>query len=118
MPVIKQPTTFEQPGRIDIWKVPDGIRVMKWRWDWKRGDRPVINYVNTKVSFEEACQHLRNNGWIVRTWASGARAWNGQSQFRPIRTKSQIIAKRSRMTRNKNLHPGLSLVAADFAFEW
>ena len=105
-------------GRIDLYKVPTGIRIKKWSWDWAPGQPPVVNYVHTGLTLKDAVQTLRLHGWIVHTWPTGARAFNGRSQHRPIRSRSQIKRKRERMTIYKNLHPGLQLCTADFAYEW
>lgn len=103
-------------GRVDMFKVNSGVRVMKWAADWIPGVPAVVNYVNVEIPMQDMVDYLRSqDDWIVRTFPGGARAW--YKNIRPIRTRSQIIRKRERVTRNKCLYPGIQLHALDFALD-
>ena len=102
-------------GRIDMFQVPDGVRVMKWPVGWIPRTPPSVNYLNVEMTLDQMVEQLQSmDGWIVRKWASGARAWKGE--LRPIRTAHQIRKKREKYTRFPR--PGMQLNCVDFAFDW
>jgi hypothetical protein len=105
----------EKIVRIDLYSIPaTGVtRVMKFAEGWTASTPPSQNYESEK-SLEEIVAWLEANGWIVRKWYNGARAFKNGTMA-PIRCKFEIIAKRQSL--QKWPDPHLQIHALDLAYD-
>jgi hypothetical protein len=71
----------------------------------------------TSFDLDVALDWCRKNGYTIRRWEGGARAWKGD-QPRPVRTRPQIHHRRSQAER-RAMHGDTdgALLSLDFAFE-
>lgn len=103
--------------RVDFIQLPDGtVRVSKINHDENRQQDFVVSVEIKPVDLSASREWLTAHGYIVRQWPGGMRAWFGR--LWPIRTRSEIIAMRSRAT--KSAERGTSAVDAatvDFAYD-
>jgi hypothetical protein len=105
-----------------------GYRVEKYIEGWEHAPgvaaydvtfNPRIQTPTGTISFDldKALHILEANGWIVRRWWSGARAWRGE--IHPVRTRHEIHTVRRRI--EKQIRSGLATQGAhtslDFAFD-
>ncbi len=98
MSITQNPMDVKRPDRIDFTALGDGrvIVVKLWHDSENRQDIPVSR--DTKpdgFSLDEALEWCRNNGYVVRTWPGGARAWKGE--LRVIRTAHEIMRLRRKL---------------------
>lgn len=88
--------------RIDMTRTSRGIIVKKYPDGWTASTQ-VPQTVNTTMTLDEMIEWLERNGWKVYRWvevpelgiAAGARAFRGVPL--PVRTKYEIIHKRSKL---------------------
>jgi len=93
------------PARVDFYPLPDGrVAVTKMRREGQRSI-PLEELALVERDTEELLAEYEANGYTVRRWNGGARAWLGKPWL--IRTASQIQVMRSR-----NPHSQI-----DFAFD-
>jgi len=97
----------EMPGsqvtRIDLFELSGDYagqtRVNKYA-KWQDGfDHLVERKITETMTFEEMVTWLETYGWVVFRWPGGARAFRPKPY--PIRTRSQIIRLRERLTERK-----------------
>ena len=107
------PNTNNHPDRIDFLKLSDGrVVILKLRRDATDPaaprDIPIIGGHDIKADFnlDAALAWCTANGYSVRRWPGGARAWKGVPWV--IRTACQII----RMRRENSCK-----VSLDFAYD-
>jgi hypothetical protein len=114
------------PDRIDFAELPDGrINVIKMTRDRAyRRDIPTDHAIHEDLDFDEALDWLRENGYTVRCWPGGARAWKGTPWI--IRTRREIWQKRQQaeaaaladLNRNPGKwHDSETRLQLDFAYE-
>lgn len=99
--------------RIDMAISQDGLRVMKYPDGWSIESQPIENYVNAAWSIDDAIAWLQKNGWTVRRWYYGARAFKGT--LYPIRNTAQIKRKRKELMEHPD--PKIQWHAVDLAFD-
>jgi len=108
----------KHPDRIDFAVATSGIIVTKF---WLVGGRNVApDGAETKPAgfdLDDALAWCEENGYTVRRWKDGARAWKGDKP-QPIRTRSQIRHRRARAER-RALRGGAggSRLSLDFALD-
>lgn len=74
--------------RLDFHVLPSGTVVNKLGPN-ESGKLIVIDHtVRAGFDLDGALAWCRANGWTVRTWPGGARAWHGPA--RPVRTRAEI----------------------------
>jgi len=113
------------PDRIDFSQMGDGhIIVQKLRRDAETEPaRPRDIPVSTEVkspdfALANALAWCRGNGYAVRQWPGGARAWKGSPWV--IRTRAQIRRKRQQVETQISRTGGSkssSLLSLDFAYD-
>ena len=81
--------------RVDLFEMSGGVRVFWYPKGWHRGTVPATNHLNKDIPLDQMVAWLEDNGWTVRKWPKGARGWLGD--LRPIRTRSEIMRKRSQL---------------------
>lgn len=101
--------------RIDLYQNPDGLLVFKYPEGWTATTRPVERNLNQEWDLDRAVAWLTENGWTVRRWPGGARAWLGKPL--PVRNWGQIKRKREELTQRRALFPDLQLHTIDLAFD-
>lgn len=104
--------------RIDFLKLGEEYRVQKWPYGWEPKTRPLEEKTLTQEAWEQAILGCESNGWTVRRWPGGARAFLGQPQ--PVRDRAAIMAIRRRAEEDLSLRheTGTNKVFFDFAFDW
>jgi len=84
------------PDRIDFTALPDrgGVIVTKMRRDASASRDIPIESETKSVDFDlaNALAWCKRNGYTVRQWYGGARAWKGPVWI--IRTRQEIVQKR------------------------
>ena len=113
------------PDRIDFTKLGDGRTIVqKLRRDTEtEPGRPRDIPTSTEIkpagfALVDALTWCRDNGYTVRQWTDGARAWHGKPW--PIRTRAQIRRKRAQAEKQVNRTGGSengSLLSLDFAYD-
>ena len=111
------------PDRIDFTLLGDGrVIVQKLHRDTKtEPGRPRDIPTSTEIKPAEfalatALAWCRDNGYTVRQWADGARAWHGKPW--PIRTRAQIRRKREQAEKQVARTGGKgSLLMLNFAYD-
>jgi hypothetical protein len=87
------------PDRIDFGQLGDGrVNVVKMRRDApNRRDVPTGHEIkHAGFDLDAALAWCEDNGYTVRRWQGGARAWKGEPWV--IRTRAQISRMRERNT--------------------
>ena len=102
--------------RIDFLKTGTGWKVDKYPYGWT-AQTPVLKTEQKGKDFnvDQALSWCRENGWEIRIWNGGARAWKGQ--IRPVHDAATI--KQMRSVSDRNLRTGFDDPAwhMDLAFE-
>lgn len=99
---------IREVDRIDFEELGDGrVIVMKLRRDGHRGQRPRDIPIEHDVKsddfdIEHALAWCDANGFAVRRWFRGARAWKGEEPW-VIRSPGQIQRKREQLNRQISL---------------
>ena len=77
------------------------IRVVKWAEGWEKdvSSFPAKITINDSMTLDDMVAWLENDGWTVRRWIFGARAWKGS--IHPIRTAYEIKRLRESLERRK-----------------
>ena len=107
----------KHPDRIDFAVVPSGVAVTKF-WLVEGRSVSLLGSEMKPAGFdlEGALAWCEANGYTVRRWDGGARAWRGLPW--PIRTRAQILRKRSEVERQALAgHGSGNLLTLDFAFD-
>jgi hypothetical protein len=107
----------KHPDRIDFIVVPSGVAVTKF-WLIDGRSIPLHGGEMKPVDFdmEGALAWCEAHGYTVRRWEGGARAWKGAPW--PIRTRAQILRKRSEVEREALAgHSSGNLLSLDFAYD-
>jgi len=97
---------MSHPDRIDFIKINGKVVINKLERREGR-DFPTSHDVVPDFDLDAALAWCTANGYAVRKWAGGARAWKGGKPW-VIRTASQIMRMRERNSCKVNL---------DFAFD-
>jgi hypothetical protein len=84
--------------RIDIMQVSDKWIVKKYPYGWTGKTRPLSEKQLPDAEAEAAVQWCKKNGWTVREFPGGARAWKGE--VKPVRDASTIMKMRRQVTAN------------------
>jgi hypothetical protein len=106
------------PDRIDFAVTATVVVVTKF---WSIGGRDVApRGPDTKPAdfdLDGALAWCEENGYTVRRWDDGARAWKGDTPH-PVRMRAQIWRRRERAER-RALHGdgGGSVLSRDFAYD-
>ena len=85
--------------RMDFVTTPRGVIVNKLGKNWN--GRLVVVTGETKpagFNLEKALAWCESQGWTVRRWPGGARAW--KYGLEPVRSKSQVISLRDDLRQN------------------
>ena len=107
-------------NRIDIFLQPSGLyKVFKYQEGWEG----VLGHcVPVEVKEYDATQlqtiilpWLNTNHWIVRSWPTGYRAF--KDRLRPIRSRAQIIHKRSQLIAHPDPRLDGKACTIDLAFD-
>jgi len=99
--------------RIDLFKQPSGeVFVREYAEGWTASSHPVDMHTSVET-FETCLAWLRSNGWHIRAWHNGARAW--KDEIMPVRTTADIWRKRRYYERYPD--PNISMVNIDFAYD-
>ena len=103
--------------RIDLTEKPDKtVFVCKYPEGWTAKSHPVSRYDVTHMTFDEMKDWLKGDGWTVREWPGGARAWMGKAE--PIRERWEILKLRRKYSEKPYLLPqGAQLCYLDFALD-
>jgi hypothetical protein len=101
--------------RIDFYKQADGWRVQKYPYGWTAKTRPIQEAVLADTA--DALRWCKDNGWVVREWPGGARAFKGKPY--PVRDTAGIMSMR-RKAEAEYLggQTGTNKIFFDFAFDW
>lgn len=99
--------------RIDLHAIPQGLAVYRYAEGWTASTPAFDKHVNPEWTLDQAIAWLQSNGWTVRSWNTGARAWLGQ--VLPVRDKSGILRKRRHLERYPNTD--LQAHALDLAYD-
>jgi hypothetical protein len=111
-------TSAALPGRIDFAVATSGVVVTKlWLIE---GRNVALHGAQTKPAdfdLDGALAWCEANGYTVRRWQGGARAWR-DDEPRPIRTRLQIWRRRAR-AEQLALHgdPAACALSCDFAYD-
>jgi hypothetical protein len=107
----------KHPDRIDFLVVATGVVVAKfWLIDGRSIPLHGGEIKPTGFDLEGALAWCEANGYTVRRWEGGARAWKGAPW--PIRTRAQILRKRSEVERQALAgRTSGNLLSLDFAFD-
>ena len=87
--------------RIDLVDTEHGPVKRCWRAGWMPGDRPRLDDVALLAedwTVQTAADKLEAEGWTVRRWPNGARAW--RIKPRPVRTGPYADKFRERLLAN------------------
>lgn len=101
---IKAQEEDRYPGkitRIDLFNTQYGPAKKCWRAGWMPGDKPRLSDAGPLTEgwdIETAAARLEAEGWVVRRWPGGARAW--RIKPRPVRTGNYADKFRDRMLAN------------------
>jgi len=109
----------ESITRIDLQDLPTGLFVKKYADGWNETSRPIEMHTQTDPSWtlDKACEWLRSQGWNVRRWYKGARAFKGP--LRHVRTESEVKSLRARLQRNRDLYSAeLQLHTLELFYDW
>jgi len=90
-----------QITRIDLVDTKHGPVKRCWRAGWMPGDRPRaadVAALPAGLTVEAAADKLEAQGWKVRRWPGGARAW--RIAPRPVRTGDYANKHRERLLAN------------------
>jgi hypothetical protein len=105
-------------ARVDFLKLDDGWHLQKFPHGWTAKTPAISDVLKTEAEIEAAIQWCQEQGWTVRRWNSGARAWKGE--VKPVRDRAGILAMRRRVeaqfTRGENV--GTNQIFYDFAFDY
>lgn len=74
--------------RIDLREVPTGILVQSFEDDWRTTNDANESHLNYTTTLPLMVEWLKDNGWTVREWPGGARAFKGLP--RPVRPASAV----------------------------
>lgn len=91
----------EKITRIDLVNTEHGPVKRCWRAGWMPGDRPRaadVAALPDGLTVEAAADKLEAQGWKVRRWPGGARAW--RIAPRPVRTGDYANKHRERLLAN------------------
>lgn len=101
--------------RVDMFVIPNGIRIVKYPEGWTASTREASDHVNTENTLDEMLEWFVAYGWTIKRWATGARAFKGRAL--PVRTRWGIQYMRN-LYRERPwlLGEGDQLHAVDFAF--
>jgi hypothetical protein len=94
--------------RIDFM---DG-KIRKYPWGWSASTRPIQERDATADEQAAGLQWCKENGWTVREWPCGGRAWKGEEK--PVRDGITI----QRLRRVVDSTPGDPRKHYDLAFCW
>jgi hypothetical protein len=104
--------------RIDFIKLAGKFYVKKFPFGWTAKTRPIQETEKTEAEWEKAILWCESNGWNVRRWPDGARAWMGP--VLPVRDAAGIRAMRRKaeaeFQRLENI--GTNKIFYDFAFDF
>ena len=110
-----------QVTRIDFFQQVDGDwRMRKYPEGWKIGQNPMeTEVVERKVAVDEI-KRCEADGWTVRRWPGGARAFKGAAK--PVRDGATIKAMRSdaydRAVCKGQTETAQNILSCDFAFDY
>lgn len=113
--------TDPHPDRIDFKDTGEKILVTKfYRIDGK--DRPDPNGANVKPAdfdMKWALAWCEQNGYTVRRWYNGGRAWKG-TELWPVRTRSRIKRCRRELERmaQSGMYADANLLSMDLRYDW
>lgn len=104
-----------RPTRIDLYQNPGGLFVLKFSDGWTASTPAYDRHLTPDWTIDAAARWLEENGWTVRRWPGGARAWLGR--LLPIRTRAQIARKREQLLRSGPPDPAIQIHTLDLAFD-
>jgi len=81
--------------RVDIVKMPDGWHYRKYPYGWTAKTRPMTNEVKTEEEIGVIVAWCQKNGWNIRAWPGGYRAFKGQPI--PVRDRASIMLMRRKV---------------------
>ena len=107
----------KHPDRIDFAVVATGVVVTKfWLIDGRSIPLHGGEIKPTGFDLEGTLAWCEANGYTVRRWEGGARAWKGEPW--PVRTRAQILRKRSAVERQVFAgHADGRLLSLDLAYD-
>jgi len=112
--------TRKNPDRVDLFITSKGVTVTRF-WHQDGRDVPSPDGAELKpVDFPlaDAIAWLKFNGYTVRQWPNGARAFKGQPW--PIRNTAGILRRRAEveaLAQAGQLPSGFTWSALDFAYD-
>lgn len=119
-PIIAQSGRLDMENitRIDMHQIPQGIVVHKFPHYWTAATPPASTTTNEAMTLDQMTAWLEENGWTVRRWPGGARAWKGEMM--PVRTASQIRRKREELRQRWQdwNRQGVQVHALDLAYDF
>lgn len=74
--------------RIDFIRLDDGWHIRKYPYGWTAKTSPLSDETKPDTDIAQAIAWCKANGWTVREWPNGARAWKGE--IKPIRDTNTI----------------------------
>ena len=103
--------------RIDLFQIPAGVLVHKYPHYWTAATPPASTTTNAAMSLDAMVAWLNENGWTVRRWPGGARAWKGE--MLPVRSRYQIKRKREELKARwqEGNAQGVQIHAIDLAYD-
>ncbi len=82
--------------RIDFTQAADGsFHVRKFPYGWTAKTKPISDEIKSESDYEQAILWCVVNGWHVRRWPGGARAFKGAPQ--PVRDRASILTMRRKV---------------------
>lgn len=103
--------------RIDMIAIPTGVLVHKYPEGWTASTPPASTTTQETLSLDWMVSWLENDGWTVRRWPGGARAWKGA--MLPVRNGGQIKRKRDELRQRWQEwnQRGIQVNALDLAYD-
>lgn len=104
------------PIRVDLMEIDGAVRIDAYPYGWKAQTRPMSQETRS-ATLESVVEQYKKDGWQVRRWAGGARAWKGP--LLPVRDQDAILQMRRRYSQRPGELARLSggFIRLDFAFD-
>jgi hypothetical protein len=104
--------------RVDFLKIGNEYHIRKYCYGWTAKTPAISDKVVDVQQWLAAAEWCQANGWNVRHWADGARAWKGE--VKPVRDRAGILAMRRKVeaeySHGENI--GTNKMFQDFAFDY
>jgi hypothetical protein len=117
-PIVKEEPTG-QITRVDMISTPtQGVLVRKYAAGWTASSVAADIHFNQEQSLEQMIAWFEAQGWTVRKWPGGARAFRGKPL--PVRSGPEIANLRRKMRARPGDYPELAgiICTLELAYDW